>query len=95
MTNVKRNLTVVGNLKWLRTSHGYTLKYMSEMLGISANTLGSYECDGGIGKERLNLFCIFWGVDVEHLEMEPEAFQAWYRFHISMYGEAASWCKGV
>lgn len=80
MTNVKRGITIANNLRWLRKLHGYTQKQMAEMLNIPLGTYAVYEnISSGIGKERLQLLCNFWGVKVEHLEMEPEAFQARYR----------------
>lgn len=79
MTNIKRSLTISQNLRWLRKIHGYTQKRISDMLDIPIGTYGTYEnASIGIGKERLKLFCDFWHVSVEHLEMEPEEFQECY-----------------
>lgn len=90
MTNVKRSVTISNNLRWLRKLRGYTQKQVAEMLDIPLGTYGTYEnISNGIGKERLQLLCNFWGVKVEHLEMEPEDFRDWYRKE-RIYGSQAS-----
>lgn len=89
MTNVKRSITISKNLRWLRQRKGFTQREMTEMLDIPVSTYSMYELGDGIGRERLQLLCDFWCVDVEHIEMEPEDFRDWYRKE-RIYGSQAS-----
>lgn len=89
MTKIQRDMRISKNLRWLRKLHRYTQKILSKRLRIPPGTLGGYECGSGIGKERIETFCNFWGVDAEHLAMDPEDFQEWYRKEFG-YGSQAS-----
>ena len=65
---------MAANLTYLRNRVSLTQKEVSERTGIPKGTLSCYENYGSISKERAELLCDFYGVDMDLITLYPDKF---------------------
>lgn len=67
---------MAANLAYMRKHYGYTLKEISETIGIPVKSYFNYESGiSGMSEERLKMVCEFWHVTPEELSTKPSEFK--------------------